>query len=80
LADPKVGPVFAAWGDVTVRLTPDAVIAWDMRQADQQVFSGALKANPTYILPLERDEKRCVESLAKYPHSTQNPSMSAIAS
>lgn len=54
LADPKVGPVFAAWDDVTVRLTPASVIAWDMRQGDQQVFGGALKNNPTYLLPLER--------------------------
>ena len=54
LADPKVGPVFAAWDDVTVRLTPALVIAWDMRQADQQVFGGAFKDNPTYLLPLER--------------------------
>jgi len=54
LADPKVGPAFAAWDDVTVRLTPGSMIAWDMRQADQQVFGGAFKNNPTYLLPLER--------------------------
>jgi PPOX class probable F420-dependent enzyme len=54
LADPKVGPVFAAWDDVTVRLTPASVIAWDMRQADQHFFGGAFKNNPSYLLPLER--------------------------
>jgi len=54
LADPKVGPVFAAWDDVTVRLTPASVIAWDMRQADEQVFGGAFKNHPSYLLPLER--------------------------
>lgn len=54
LADPKVGPVFAAWDDIAVRLTPATVIAWDMRQADQQVFGGTFKNNPTYLLPLER--------------------------
>jgi PPOX class probable F420-dependent enzyme len=54
LADPKVGPVFAAWDDITVRLTPASVIAWDMRQADQHVFGGAFKNNPAYLLPLER--------------------------
>jgi len=54
LADPQVGPVFAAWDDVTVRLTPSSVIAWDMRQADQHVFGGAFKSNPSYLLPLER--------------------------
>lgn len=54
LADPKVGPVFAAWDDVTVRLAPESVIVWDMRQADEHVFGGAFKNNPTYLLPLER--------------------------
>lgn len=54
LADPRVGPVFAAWDDITVRLTPDSVIAWDMRQADEQVFGGAFRNNPTYLLELER--------------------------
>jgi PPOX class probable F420-dependent enzyme len=54
LENPKVGPVFAAWDDVTVRLTPSSVIAWDMRQADQQVFGGAFKNNPSYLLPLKR--------------------------
>lgn len=54
LADPKVGPVFAGWDDVTVRLAPVSVIAWDMREADQQVFGGAFKNNPKYLLPLER--------------------------
>ena len=54
LADSRVGPVFAAWDDVTVRLTPESVIAWDMRQADERVFGGAFKNNPAYILPLQR--------------------------
>jgi PPOX class probable F420-dependent enzyme len=54
LADPKVGPVFAAWDDITVKLAPDSVITWDMREADQQVFGGAFKNNPEYMLPLER--------------------------
>ncbi|HEX6804704.1 MAG TPA: pyridoxamine 5'-phosphate oxidase family protein [Terriglobales bacterium] len=53
-ADPKVGPVFAAWDDITVRLAPAWVITWDMREADQQVFGGAFKSNPSYLLPLER--------------------------
>jgi PPOX class probable F420-dependent enzyme len=54
LADPKVGPVFAAWDDVTVRLAPASVIAWDMREADQQFFGGTLKNNPGYLKPLAR--------------------------
>lgn len=54
LADPKVGPVFAAWDDITIQLAPESVIAWDMRQADQHVFGGAFKSNPAYLLPLKR--------------------------
>jgi len=54
IADPKVGPVFAGWDDVTVQITPTSVIAWDMREADAQAFGGSFKNNPTYLLPLER--------------------------
>ncbi|HYM78799.1 MAG TPA: pyridoxamine 5'-phosphate oxidase family protein [Candidatus Dormibacteraeota bacterium] len=54
IADERVGPVFAAWDDVTIQITPGSVIAWDMRQADAQVFGGAFKSNPTYLLELER--------------------------
>lgn len=54
LVDPQVGPVFAAWDDITIVFKPASVIAWDMRQADQQVFGGAFKKNPSYLLPLER--------------------------
>ena len=54
LEDPCVGPVFAAWDDVTIRITPASVIAWDMRVADRQAFGGVFAANPAYMLPLER--------------------------
>jgi len=54
LADPKVGPVFVGWDDITVRLAPTSVIVWDMREADQHVFDSAFKKNPTYLLPVER--------------------------
>jgi PPOX class probable F420-dependent enzyme len=54
LANPKVGPVFSAWDDITVRLVPEAVIAWDMREVDKQFFGGAIGSNPGYLLPLER--------------------------
>ena len=30
MADPHVGPVFASFDDVTIRLTPVSWIAWDM--------------------------------------------------
>lgn len=54
LADTRVGPVFAAWDDVTIQIAPASVIAWDMRQADRQFFGGALERNPAYLLPLRR--------------------------
>jgi len=54
LADPKVGPLFAMWDDVAIRITPKSVISWDMRVADQQAFGGAFAANPGYLLQLER--------------------------
>jgi general stress protein 26 len=54
IADPKVGPVFAAWDDVTIEITPSSVISWDMREADRQVFGGSFEKNPTYMMPLQR--------------------------
>jgi nitroimidazol reductase NimA-like FMN-containing flavoprotein (pyridoxamine 5'-phosphate oxidase superfamily) len=54
IADPRVGPVFAGWDDVTIQITPVSVISWDMREADAQVFGGSFKNNPGYLLPLER--------------------------
>ena len=54
LADARVGPVFTAWDDVTVQITPVSIITWDMRQVDREFFGGALEANPSYLLPLER--------------------------
>jgi hypothetical protein len=54
IADARVGPVFAAWDDVTVEITPTSVVVWDMRDADKQVFGGAFGSNPSYLLPLEK--------------------------
>jgi hypothetical protein len=54
LADSRVGPVFAGWDDVTIEITPEAVVAWDMREADRQVFGGAFESNPNYLLATER--------------------------
>jgi nitroimidazol reductase NimA-like FMN-containing flavoprotein (pyridoxamine 5'-phosphate oxidase superfamily) len=31
LADPRVGPVFAAWDDVTIQIVPSSMVIWDMR-------------------------------------------------
>jgi general stress protein 26 len=54
LADPRVGPVFAAWDDATIEITPQSVFSWDMREADRQVFGGAFAAHPGYLLPIAR--------------------------
>jgi PPOX class probable F420-dependent enzyme len=54
IADARIGPVFAAWDDITIQITPVSVIAWDMRQADLHVFGGAFASNPAYLLALER--------------------------
>jgi PPOX class probable F420-dependent enzyme len=54
LADPRIGPVFAQWDDVTLELTPTSFFAWDMREADLQVMGGAFAEHPGYLLPLER--------------------------
>jgi PPOX class probable F420-dependent enzyme len=54
LADPKVGPVFAAWDDVTIEITPNSVISWDTRDLDRQALGSSLEKNPSYLLPLER--------------------------
>jgi hypothetical protein len=54
LADPRLGPIFAAFDDVTIQITPTSVISWDMREVDKQFFGGVIESNPTYLLPLER--------------------------
>ena len=53
LHDPGVGPVFAALGDVTLKLTPERWISWDMTEMDAQVFGGKLGSAPGYLLPLD---------------------------
>jgi hypothetical protein len=53
LADPQVGPVFASFDDVSLRLTPASWITWDMATLDAQVFGGRLGRTPGYLLPLD---------------------------
>ncbi len=53
LADPHVGPVFASFDDVTIRITPTSWISWDMAVLDAQALGGQLSANPEYLLPLD---------------------------
>jgi PPOX class probable F420-dependent enzyme len=53
ISDPHIGPVFASFDDVTIRLTPTSWITWDMAALDAQAFGGRLGATPGYMLPLD---------------------------
>jgi len=53
MADPQVGPVFASFDDVTLRLTPVSWTTWDMPTLDAQVMGGKLGNTPGYALPLD---------------------------
>jgi len=53
LSDPHVGPVFAAFDDVTLELTPVSWFTWDMAMLDAQAFGGRLGKTPGYMLPAE---------------------------
>lgn len=53
IADPQVGPVFAMFDDVTLRLTPVSWITWDMAVLDAQALGGKMGRNPEYMLPLD---------------------------
>lgn len=52
LDDPEVGPAFAAFDDLAVRLTPEKWISWDMGALDQAAFGGKLGGNG-YLHPVE---------------------------
>lgn len=53
MADPHVGPVFASFDDVTIRIAPVSWTAWDMAALDAQAFGGRLGGTPGYLLPLD---------------------------
>jgi PPOX class probable F420-dependent enzyme len=53
LADPQVGPVFAAFDDVCVRLQPQVWTWWDMAELDTMVLGGRFASNPGYLLAQE---------------------------
>jgi|HubBroStandDraft_6_1064221.scaffolds.fasta_scaffold04042_10 nitroimidazol reductase NimA-like FMN-containing flavoprotein (pyridoxamine 5'-phosphate oxidase superfamily) len=57
MANPKVGPLFAAWDDMTIQIAPASVVAWDMREADKHGFDGTFAANPGYLLEPERSRR-----------------------
>ena len=53
MADPHVGPVFATFDDVTIRITRGSWIGWDMAVLDAQAFGGRLGGTPGYLLALD---------------------------
>jgi nitroimidazol reductase NimA-like FMN-containing flavoprotein (pyridoxamine 5'-phosphate oxidase superfamily) len=53
IADPYIEPIFATFDDVTIRITPDSWISWDMAALDAQAFGGRLGGTPGYLLPLD---------------------------
>jgi len=53
LADPRVGPVFESFDDVTIRLAPVSWTPWDMAVLDKQALGGRLGGTPGYLLQLD---------------------------
>ncbi len=54
LEDPRVGPVFAAAGEVTINLAPDSWRSWEFKTLDDQYFGGILGQTPEkWFLPLD---------------------------
>jgi len=54
IEDPRVGPVFTAGDDITVRIIPRVWRSWDGKGLDEQLFGGVLRQTPeTWFLPLE---------------------------
>jgi hypothetical protein len=52
--DPRIGPVFAAAGDVTIGLRPQAWRSYDLRSLDDRFFAGILRQIPEkWFLPLD---------------------------
>ena len=54
LEDPRVGPLFAAGGEVTISLTPQVWRSFDLKRFDEQFFGGILAQTPErWFLPLD---------------------------
>jgi hypothetical protein len=53
MADPKIGPVFASFDDVTIEINPHSWTPWDLKMLDAQAFGGRLGGTPGYLLPLD---------------------------
>ncbi len=53
MADPRVGPVFASFDDVTIKIAPGHWTTWEMTVLDAQAFGGRLCGTPGYLLSLD---------------------------
>lgn len=54
LEDPRVGPVFAAAGEVIISLTPHLWQSWELKSLDDQYFGGILGQTPEqWFLPVD---------------------------
>jgi len=53
LADPQVGPVFAAFDDICIRVLPVSWTWWDMAELDAMVLGRRFASNPSYLLAQE---------------------------
>ena len=52
--DPRVGPVFAAAGEIIVGLTPHSWRSWEFKSLDDEYFGGILRQTPEqWFLPLD---------------------------
>ena len=54
IADPRIGPGFAAADDITLSLKPETWRSWSSNDVDQQFFGGLLGSDPEkWFLPVE---------------------------
>ncbi|MCB8942421.1 MAG: TIGR03618 family F420-dependent PPOX class oxidoreductase [Ardenticatenaceae bacterium] len=53
LADPRVGPVYAAFDDVVIALTPARWVTWDIARMNSEQFEGLLGVETGYLYPLD---------------------------
>ena len=53
LADTKVGPVYAEFDDVVIRITPERWTTWNIAQMNVEQFEGKLSVETGYLYPLD---------------------------
>lgn len=54
LEDPRIGPVFAAAGEVIIALTPHSWQSWEFKSLDDQYFGGILGQTPEkWFVPID---------------------------